>query len=465
MHDEVENFVIHPISIGDGEYFVYDTSTNYFLSISKSLYTKIKESGLVSCKCDDEFLRLRKAGFLKPISIKQIRHVDAQYYKTRLSRQLNNLILQITQDCNFRCRYCVYETEYETRNRSKQAMTWDVVQQSLQFFLRRTLDSNSLSVAFYGGEPLLEFEKIQRAVHYVKVHYPSKQIRFLITTNGSLLTERIVDFLVHHEFLLTISLDGNREDHDANRLLSDGKTGSFSLVWRNACEIRRRYPDYFKTIRFSCVLDPSRDFISAKRFFEDEIFRENPVTCSFINELYRKKRIVPSKAFLSEYLSSRQDAIRSLSASGLEGQSSNILASEIKSFFMKMDGRDHGDIPSVYQHSGICLPGVHKMFVDVHGDIFPCERSNEKVDALRIGNIHDGFDVEKAEHLLNLGSIQGHRCKRCWGMRFCKVCPALFDWGNVQGMAENCDRMLASVEEDLIEYLQYKCLMERRTGR
>ena len=46
-----------------------------------------------------------------------------------------------------------------------------------------------------------------------------KKILFTMTTNGTLMTEDVIEFLVKYEFNLMISLDGDKKSHDINRRL------------------------------------------------------------------------------------------------------------------------------------------------------------------------------------------------------------------------------------------------------
>jgi hypothetical protein len=69
-------------------------------------------------------------------------------------------------------------------------------------------------VAFYGGEPLLEFETLKRAVERLEDRSAKggTRLRYSLSTNGSLLTEDVLDFLAGHRFHLMLSFDGLAQD-------------------------------------------------------------------------------------------------------------------------------------------------------------------------------------------------------------------------------------------------------------
>ena len=65
-------------------------------------------------------------------------------------------------------------------------------------------------------------------------------------------------------------------------------------------------------------------------------------------------------------------------------------------------------------HSGPCVPGIQRLFVDVEGNLYPCERVSEASKAVRMGHIDTGFDIDKARALLNIGKLTEKECKQCF---------------------------------------------------
>ena len=139
-----------------------------------------------------------------------------------------NLILNITEQCNFRCKYCVYSGIYNsTRIHNPKVMEFSTAKKAVDLFLKNLetkkcmVKINSFSICFYGGEPLLEFSLIKDIVKYAKVEVTKKgldkvyELKFRLSTNGYLLDKKeIVDFLVRNNTILNVSLDGPKEEHD-----------------------------------------------------------------------------------------------------------------------------------------------------------------------------------------------------------------------------------------------------------
>lgn len=67
-------------------------------------------------------------------------------------------------------------------------------------------------INFYGGEPLLSFKLIKETVSFLKNKEQKKGVHYTITTNGSLLTEEILQFLSEHKFSVGLSFDGLAQD-------------------------------------------------------------------------------------------------------------------------------------------------------------------------------------------------------------------------------------------------------------
>jgi cyclic pyranopterin phosphate synthase len=100
-------------------------------------------------------------------------------------RELNYIRISVTEQCNFRCRYCVPEPKYEASERfaagdTRRILTWDDI-----FFLVGALsDLGVRKIRLTGGEPLLRPD-IAPFLKKITSDFPN--ISFALTTNGSLL--------------------------------------------------------------------------------------------------------------------------------------------------------------------------------------------------------------------------------------------------------------------------------------
>jgi uncharacterized protein len=117
-----------------------------------------------------------------------------------------------------------------------------------------------------------------------------------------------------------------------------------------------------------------------------------------------------------------------------------------------------------YSHpSGPCIPGVHKLFVDVLGNYYPCEKVCEESKDMIIGNVESGFDKSQVDKLLNIGKMTEVQCKNCWCAKYCFVCAVHLKQGQANNMAQkldHCAKAKASVENDFIDY----CILQEING-
>jgi sulfatase maturation enzyme AslB (radical SAM superfamily) len=146
---------------------------------------------------------------------------------------IETLAIVFSADCNLRCRYC-----YQDRKRPVQ-ISWQAVSAALDLLERSPRRCEKLS--FFGGEPLLAFPLIARAVRRVGRRLPRRRRpSFFLTTNGLLLTDRRVAFLERHRFKDQLSFDGVAPAQDL-RL-----PGSFTVLDRLLDRLRLRHRAYFR---------------------------------------------------------------------------------------------------------------------------------------------------------------------------------------------------------------------------
>jgi len=98
-----------------------------------------------------------------------------------------------------------------------------------------------LRLSFLGGEPLLAFGLIVRAVHRVTRRQGlRRRVRLGLTTNGLLLTEPRVAFLERHRFDVQISADGVAPAQDLRA------RGSFEPLDRLIDRLKTRHRGFFR---------------------------------------------------------------------------------------------------------------------------------------------------------------------------------------------------------------------------
>jgi uncharacterized protein len=142
---------------------------------------------------------------------------------------LDQLVLTVTQRCNQRCDYC-----YVPRG-STRSMSMDVASRALDFFFDHASGAKKLSLAFFGGEPLLEPGLLRRISEEALRRAGSRRLELSATTNGTALDDEGLEVVRQLGLKLAVSHDGAC-GHGARRLASGEP--SLALLRRNLPKLR-----------------------------------------------------------------------------------------------------------------------------------------------------------------------------------------------------------------------------------
>lgn len=128
--------------------------------------------------------------------------------------------IYLTEDCNLRCSYC-----YEGENKRKKTLSSAKLRQSIDFIVENNPIGEDIHLTFLGGEPLLNKGMIFEFINIIEEEHPEiKHIfKYAITTNGILLNEKLVELFKEYSFNVSISIDGDKETHNLNRVSINGK--------------------------------------------------------------------------------------------------------------------------------------------------------------------------------------------------------------------------------------------------
>ncbi len=146
---------------------------------------------------------------------------------SQASSSLEDVVVHVSQRCNLRCVYC-YATEL---NKINGIMSFDVADSVISRTLSLS-DKGLLSVKFLGGEPTLAWPVVKRLVDgYIKESdaLGFRPPKFVMVTNGTKLTNEIIDYSLENDIFIWISLDGKQEIHDELRPTLGGK-GTYHQV-------------------------------------------------------------------------------------------------------------------------------------------------------------------------------------------------------------------------------------------
>jgi uncharacterized protein len=380
-----------------------------------------------------------------------------------LKNGFHQLILVITDHCNLQCRYCVNSEvyPYKDAHAHPKSMTLDVAESALNYYflnvqrIRQTANpSMPAAVTFYGGEPLLRMDIIKYAVNWLKKH-KIHNVYLSLSTNGLLLKDNVVDFLVENRFAVFVSLDGPKAIHDRNRVFQNG-AGSFEKVMSNIERFWKRYPEYtllgfLVTFDWSCNLKELDKFFSSKPNFQQSLFNFNSVKEQF-TAYYDRFNCTDKKLFFNNLKKLRECM-----------ETQGTMGTPVMRYLVSMPFRlwllrrilspNYGGF---FQGTQTCIPG-DKLSVMPDGSLQPCER----VPGLGgIGSVDEGLNYEGIAELINrYNQAITNKCTDCPVSRLCTGCFAHFwNGSNFQKPVDNfCDiqvkgfRQLLSEQFTLLE--------------
>lgn len=415
-------------------YYLYDVNTNSIVEVSEALYRFYRDNRKASVDLPAEdiafFNKMQQDGYFKPSPIEKIEHQSIPLLPYLLETKMHGITLQITQQCNMRCKYCIYSGNYISRKHSTEVMSLETAKKAIDFLIGHSSGMNEVTLGFYGGEPLLHFDLLKKCYEYALAQADGKLLLPNITTNGTLFDNENLKFFNEHNFSVSLSLDGPEEIHDSNRVFAATGKGSFGTILKNLARIKADYPQLYKRIVVSTVIDPCLDYAKTSHFF---------ATC---NEL--KGITIQSSMVSSDYRIASLDIPESFHVEE-EREMFRLLMSKLKriddeyisqfsegkfgSLYTTMyESRQNiSNLSPVMHHSGPCIPGAHKLFITTDGSFYPCEKVSEASENMRIGHLDTGFDLEKIKQALNIGALTEKECKKCWAVLFCSLCVVAVD--------------------------------------
>lgn len=353
---------------------------------------------------------------------------------------LPQIIFEVTDSCNLRCKYCGYSDLYEGYDQRNNI--------NFPFHKAKLIIDNlhclwksnhcrgvttPISIGFYGGEPLMNIPFIQQVICYLESLEPvGKKYHYNMTTNAMLLN-KYMDFLVKKEFRLLISLDGDKEGQ-GHRVDASGNN-SFDRVMANINLLRSTYPEYFeKYVMFNSVLHNKNSVETIFNFIKTT-FGKEPSISPLNNSGIRKDKI---EEFKHTYRNYEESIEQSGNCEALKNEM--FIKAPETSDLLKYIYYQSGNVFFNYNDllmrksllsfppTGTCTPFSKKMFITVKGRILQCERINHE---FALGQITD-TDVELnwdhiAEQHNDYVFRYAKQCINCTNKKGCGQCVYQID--------------------------------------
>jgi uncharacterized protein len=373
---------LHPFTFLS-ESFIFDPTTHSIFSVqdinSKELQQEIEKS-------------LQKGYFT--------RSVPNQFSDTRVFK---SLCLIITQKCNFRCTYC-FEKGKKTTS-SEDVMSIEIGKKSLDLITNLSKNRINIEVDFFGGEPLLYMDTLMKIVGYgreLEKKY-NKIFWFSLTTNASLLTDKMIDFLKQENISLILSIDGCEKNHNKYRVYENGR-GTFVDTLKGIQKVIQSGHEGYYT-RGTYTKETS-DFL-------DQIFYLENIG---INQISFEPVVSsdPAIGFSQEDLPLLKKQYEELAKEYLIHRETN---KNLRFYHFEVDLEEGACLPKLLTS---CGAGVEYLSVSPNGKLYPCHQFDGNSE-YELGNVEQGIQnhplVEEFRDLTQVAKKE--KCMLCWARTLC----------------------------------------------
>jgi len=321
---------------------------------------------------------MKKQGFI--VSVEDEYENEVNLLKKAAAQQENfALTVNPTLDCNFRCWYC-YEDCLKGSVMNDEVLS--ATNATVNSILSRP-EIKSLSISFFGGEPLLYYENIIKPIIRnadETSRREGKDYCILFTTNGFLLKRDIVDDL--KDFPVTdfqIPIDGGKDSHDKVKHMRGSNESAFNTTIEN---IKYALDCGFNvTVRCNYTAKTIKEFTVLTDLFLDYKDRKN-LMFSF-HKVWQEK---PSEELYREY-------------------------NKVRDTFKSKGYRTSSNISS----RGLCYADKkNSAVINYDGNVFKCTARKFKLEC-RLGTIsrHGEIEWNETEKIFSDCKYKSDECRNC----------------------------------------------------
>ncbi|NMB12871.1 MAG: thioether cross-link-forming SCIFF peptide maturase [Firmicutes bacterium] len=320
------------------------------------------------------------------------------------AHSLKALCLNVSHDCNLRCRYCFAGTG--TFGGERLNMRSATALRAIDFLLANSDGRERVEVDFFGGEPLLNLPVVKEAVAYGqrRADAEGKEIRFTLTTNGLLLDEETAGYLNEKMFNLVLSLDGRPTVNDYMRVALDGESVYDAVLpWlRRVAALRqtRQYyvrgtytaynKDFFQDVRH--LVEAGFDRVSVEPVVA-EPHRSYALHLEDLPELFQQYDQL-AEYYCEMYPTDNRFEFYHFNLSLLEGQCLS----------KRLTG---------------CGAGTEYLAITPDGDVYPCHQFVGR-EQYRMGSLGDASLDKEIQELFRTSHVLNKAvCRQCWARFFC----------------------------------------------
>lgn len=395
QNDKTDKYYPYLIKNIDDSYYFYNITTNAVFLMDDQAYNILVDGHNPEEEVYSDTIQFFIDNFIlvTPENDRKLEQIYSKVVKNKKSLNATALTLMISQECNLRCKYC-YGKDGEYSNKGK--MDFSIAKRAINYFLDQA-PSDKLSICFFGGEPLLNFDLIKEVVAYTREieKKTEKKFTFSMTTNATLINDEIREFIKEINMSMTVSIDGAREMNDANRFYAN-KHGIYDDIRKNISDINTYM------IARATLAPPNLDVLKSVTHLVEEF--------GFISVAWAEADNLLSEEDYKMVKESTLSLIDKLERRINDGQYE--LVRKYHSFMNMLKKFDSDGI-----RSKGCGAGSNLMAVDIDGKIYPCHRF-VGAETFIVGDVMDGKNGNTDFYSV-IDLVNFEKCQSCIAKSIC----------------------------------------------
>ncbi len=315
--------------------------------------------------------------------------------------------------CNLQCRYC-YADSGENFTENTKFMSESVIDDILRFSLTKLApECKFIQISLVsGGEPLMNLDIMRNVDKMISKYRSDVDRKIFIASNLTLLNDKHIELFDELQPQIAVSIDGDREVHDAMRVYKDGR-GTYDDVVRNFRRLKKEC-NIAKTkmpMVMSVITDKNLDLISV--IDHHLALGASSVQMKVARGDVSKHTI--SKENVGEFI-----AAYSKLADSLKDRFSN---NDTKALMAIMNGNDTlgkllKNVMLLRAEKFRCGAGKDRFSFTATGDIYPCDNF-VGMNKYLIGNIYSDDQQKGGYNFFSINVDTSEKCRRCWAKYLC----------------------------------------------